>query len=383
MNSKVKGLSMLGRAIKEYRASKGLTQTEFAELAGVTTNTVYTWENNIIKPGIGAQNVLSKILELPISDIIDMANKECEEEPVLVVMAAGMGSRYGGLKQIDVLNKDGDIIIDFSVYDAIRAGFKKVIFIIRRENEKDFRRIIGDKISPYINVEYAYQDIEDIPDGIKVPAGREKPWGTGHAILSCKDMINGPFLVINSDDYYGAQAFKIAYDFLSEKENEGEHMMVGYLIENTLTDNGYVSRGICTTDKRDQLTDIKERKRIEKLGTRQSYLDDDGITWVSIPKGTIVSMNMWGFSRCFLDILEEGFMPFLEKALKEDPDKAEYLLPEVVGEMIQTKKGRVHVMKTADKWYGVTYKEDKEKVVKAVRHLKGSGLYPIHLWKKI
>ena len=271
------------------------------------------------------------------------------KEPVLVVMAAGMGSRYGGLKQIDPVDQEGHIIMDFSIYDAVRAGFKKVIFIIKKENEQDFRDAIGDRLSDKVEIVYVHQDLNNIPEGFQVPEGRVKPWGTGHAVLSCAEVIDGPFVVINADDYYGTHAFKMAYDFLAQAQEDAvpaQYMMVGYRLENTLTDNGYVSRGVCETDADGYLADI----------------------------------NMWGFTGGFMKELVNRFPVFLQKNIPENPLKCEYFLPFVVDELLKEKKATVKVLTTQDKWYGVTYKEDKPVVVAAIQKLKDQGLYPQGLW---
>jgi hypothetical protein len=308
-----------------------------------------------------------------------------KKEPVLVVMAAGMGSRYGGLKQIDPVDADGHIIMDFSIYDAVRAGFKKVVFIIKRENEADFRSAIGDRLSKKIEVAYVFQELTNLPEGYAVPEGRVKPWGTGHAILSCIEEIDGPFAVINADDYYGSHAFQMAYDFLStSEENDGlyRYMMVGYQIENTLTDNGHVARGVCVTDEQDCLQKINERTHIERRGDVVAYTEDDGATWVEIPAGSTVSLNMWGFSSSLLQELKERFPAFLEANLEKNPLKCEYFLPFVVDELLGEKKATVKVLKSMDKWYGVTYKEDKPMLMAAIQNLKDEGLYPQHLWEE-
>ena len=306
------------------------------------------------------------------------------KKPVLVVMAAGMGSRYGGLKQIDPIDRDGHIIMDFSIFDAVRAGFEKVVFIIKKENELAFREAIGDRLEKYIKVAYVFQDITNIPDGYEVPEGRMKPWGTGHAVLSCIDEIDGPFAVINADDYYGVHAFKMAYDFLTENQNEESgyrYMMVGYRLENTLTENGHVARGVCVTDTEGHLVEINERTHIEKRGDGAAYTEDDGQTWTELPKDSVVSMNMWGFSASILKELKDRFPEFLNKNLPENPLKCEYFLPFVVDELLQEKKASVKVLKSEDKWYGVTYKEDKPMVMDAVQMMKDKGLYPQKLWE--
>lgn len=306
------------------------------------------------------------------------------KKPVLVIMAAGMGSRYGGLKQIDPIDGDGHIIMDFSVYDAVRAGFEKVIFIIKRENEQAFREAIGDRLSRFIQVSYVFQELDNIPEGFTVPEGRVKPWGTGHAVLSCIDEINGPFVVINADDYYGVRAFQMAYDFLTDPEAEdtaGRYMMVGYRLENTLTENGYVSRGVCVTDDEGYLRGINERTHIEKRGDGAAYTEDEGASWTELPADAAVSMNMWGFSADILEELKKRFVVFLEENLEKNPLKCEFFLPFVVDELLEEKKATVKVLKSADKWYGVTYKEDKPMVMAAVQNLKDQGLYPQKLWQ--
>lgn len=304
------------------------------------------------------------------------------KKPVLVVMAAGMGSRYGGLKQIDPVDKEGHIIMDFSVYDAVRAGFEKVIFIIKKEIEADFRAAIGDRLSRQVEVVYVYQDLNNLPDGYAVPEGRVKPWGTGHAVLSCIDEIDGPFAVINADDYYGIHAFQMAYDFLAQEgEKDGRFMMVGYRLDNTLTENGHVARGVCVTDGDGYLQTIHERTRIERHGDGIAYTEDEGETWTSLEADTTVSMNMWGFSAGILGELKNRFAKFLDENLEKNPLKCEYFLPFVVDELLAEKKATVKVLKSMDKWYGVTYKEDKPVVVAAMQKLKDEGRYPQNLWE--
>lgn len=310
---------------------------------------------------------------------------EIMKKPVLVVMAAGMGSRYGGLKQIDPIDKEGHIIMDFSVYDAVRAGFEKVIFIIKKENLADFRGAIGDRLSKHIEVSYVFQDLHNLPEGYEVPEGRVKPWGTGHAVLSCIEEIDGPFVVINADDYYGSHAFQVAYDFLCENEDTEEgykYMMVGYKLENTLTENGHVSRGVCVTDEEGYLVKINERTHIEKREDGTAYTEDDGKTWVTIPEGSFVSMNMWGFNASILQELKARFVKFLDENVEKNPMKCEYFLPFVVDEILNEKKATVKVLKSMDKWYGVTYKEDKPFVMAAIQNLKDQGLYPQNVWEE-
>lgn len=307
------------------------------------------------------------------------------KKPVLVIMAAGMGSRYGGLKQIDPIDEEGHIIIDFSIYDAIEAGFEKIIFIIKKANEADFKAVIGERMKERVQIEYVYQELTNLPEGYSVPEGRVKPYGTGHAILSCMDVIDGPFAVINADDYYGKNAYKMIYDFLANHEDDEKYRyaMVGYVLENTLTENGHVARGVCVTDENHFLTDIKERTHIERRpdGT-SAYTEDDGEIWTVIPEGSTVSMNLWGFSASMLKELKERFPKFLDENMSVNPLKCEFFLPSVVNELLDEGKASVEVLKSEDRWYGVTYKEDKEFVMNAIKGLKDSGLYPQHLWEE-
>lgn len=306
------------------------------------------------------------------------------KKPVLVIMAAGMGSRYGGLKQIDPVDEQGHIIMDFSIYDAKRAGFEKVIFIIKKENEEDFKEAVGLRMEEIMEVEYVYQDLDNLPEGYKLPEGRVKPWGTAHAVLSCIDAVDGPFAVINADDYYGSHAFQVIYDYLSTHEDDEKYRytMVGYLLKNTLTDNGHVARGVCDMNEDGELIGIHERTRIEKKDGGAAYTEDDGETWVSLDVDSIVSMNMWGFSASILREIRDGFPAFLEEGLQSNPMKCEYFLPTVVSNLLEEGKATVSVLKSADKWYGVTYKEDKPVVVEAIGKLKESGLYPEKLWEE-
>ena len=305
------------------------------------------------------------------------------KDPVLVVMAAGMGSRYGGLKQIDPVDEQGHIIMDFSIYDAVKAGFKKVVFIIKKENEESFKEAIGDRLSKQIQVEYVFQELTNLPDGFSVPEGRVKPFGTGHAILCCMDVVDAPFAVINADDYYGSHAFQVIYDYLTTHEDDDKYRytMVGYVLENTLTENGHVARGVCMTDEDNNLTGIQERTHIEKRNGQAAFTEDDGATWTEIPNDSIVSINMWGFTPSILQELKAGFPVFLEENLKKNPLKCEYFLPSVVGNLLTEEKATVKVLKSTDKWFGVTYKEDKPVVVAAIRKMKEDGLYPEKLWE--
>ncbi|MGF6376417.1 dTDP-glucose pyrophosphorylase [Clostridiales Family XIII bacterium PM5-7] len=304
-------------------------------------------------------------------------------KPTLVIMAAGMGSRYGGLKQIDPISDKGEIILDFSLYDAMMAGFDRVIFIIKKENEADFRALIDGRAGKMMKVEYAFQQLEDLPEGFQVPEGREKPWGTCHAVLSARTLIKGPFAVINADDYYGPGAFQSMYEFLSTTKDDGKYRyaMVGYLLEKTLTENGHVARGVCEETEEGCLQDIVERTKIMNRPEGIAYTEDEGTTWIPLKEGTTVSMNFWGFTQSFVGEMEDRFPKFLEEALANNPLKGEYFLPGVVDQLIKEGKATVKVLKSEDKWYGVTYKEDKQNVVDALQAMKDKGLYPDKLWK--
>lgn len=303
-------------------------------------------------------------------------------EPALVIMAAGMGSRYGGLKQIDPVDEQGQIIIDYSIYDAVRAGFKKIVFIIKKQNEQDFQKAIGERIEKHVDVRYVFQELDQIPEGFRIPEERVKPWGTGHAILCCKDVLDGPFMVINADDYYGRSAFASMYEFLTSHEDDSRYRyaMMGYILENTLTENGSVARGVCRADADGYLTDITERTHIEKKNGRVVYTEDDGKTFTELAPDSLVSMNMWGFSDSILKELEAGFPAFLRQGLEENPLKCEYFLPSVVSGLIEAGKATVSVLRSADRWFGVTYKEDKAAVTAAIRNMKEAGMYPESLW---
>jgi len=304
------------------------------------------------------------------------------QKPVLVIMAAGMGSRYGGLKQIDPIDEQGHIIMDFSIFDAKRAGFEKVVFIIKKENEADFKEAIGNRIEKVIDVAYVYQDLHNIPEGFEIPEGRVKPWGTAHAVLSAIDEIDGPFVVINADDYYGRDAFHKIFKFLTRNQDDDKYRyaMVGYRLENTLTENGYVSRGVCTIDEDDHLVKVEERTRIERKDGGAAYTEDDGDTWVPLATDTIVSMNLWGFSASFLQEIKNGFADFLKEGLEKNPMKCEYYLPAVVTKLLNEDKASVTVLTSQDKWYGITYKEDKPNVVNAIQMMKENGVYPEEVW---
>jgi len=299
-------------------------------------------------------------------------------DATLVVMAAGIGSRFGGgIKQLAPVGPGGEIIMDYSIYDAKEAGFNKVVFIIRHDLEKDFKEIIGDRIKKYIDVDYAFQELEDLPEGFNCPKDRTKPWGTGQALLSVKGLVNEPFIVINADDYYGKEGFKVVYDYMKNhmKEN-GEKLdlcMAGFVLKNTLSDNGGVTRGVCKADADNKLVDVTETFDIELKDGVLSAVDENKQKR-DVDLNDIVSMNMWGLTPKFLDILEEGFPKFLKSMTNEL--KSEYLLPSVIDEAIKSGKASVEVLKSHDKWFGVTYKEDKELVVNSIRALVDKGVYP-------
>ncbi len=290
------------------------------------------------------------------------------KDATLVVMAAGMGSRFGGLKQMEPITADGRVLLDFSVYDAKKAGFTKVVFVIKNEIADDFIEIVGKRIEKMIKVEYVYQELDDLPEGFSCPSERTKPWGTAHAILCCKDVVKEPFAVVNADDYYGRTAFKKIYDELT-KDND-EYCMVGFRLENTLTENGYVSRGVCEVEG-GYLKKVTERTKIIDC----KFTEDDGKTWTTLPPDTVVSMNLWGFKPDIFGYIKEGFKNFLKENIEKP--KAEYYLPLIVTELIDSDTKKVKVLTAEDKWYGVTYKEDKEKVVKALGEMVSKGYYDL------
>ncbi len=304
-------------------------------------------------------------------------------KPTLVILAAGMGSRYGGLKQMDPVDDEGHKIIDFSMYDAKRAGFGKVVFIIKKAIEADFKESVGNRVAKHIPVEYVFQEKEDIPEGVKIPEGREKPWGTAHAIYACRNAVKEPFAVINSDDYYGVDAYKELAAFLkapvAEREGLSPYCMVGYMLKNTLTENGYVSRGYCRVNDEGYLTQIDELTHIEKTADGARYTRD-GINYESLSVDAPVSMNMWGFDPSIFPALKESLDRFFAEKMPEDPLKSECFIPIEVGEMIKSGKASVKVLSSSDRWFGVTYKEDKPEVMASIKELKDKGVYPEKLW---
>lgn len=356
-------------------------------------------------------------------------------KPALIIMAAGMGSRYGGLKQVDPVTPEGEILLDFSLYDAMMAGFEDVVFIIRKEHREAFDNLLKDRAGKHLSIHYAYQELSDLPDDFEVPDGRTKPWGTCHAVMACRDIVKGPFAVINADDYYGPSAFMQIYDFLSSIESSSDEgtpssscdsqsdacrpqtynktsdfAMVGYMLPNTLSESGHVARGVCQIDDSGYLSDIVERTKIMRRSTDSdfcknnfseatsrdttdfsaatstgnsiiAYEDDKTSTWIPLSEDTIVSMNFWGFTQSFMQAMIDNFPAFLKKSLNSDPLKAEYFLPLIVDKMIVDGSAKVKVLSSKDRWYGMTYKEDKPLVTAALQSMKDKGLYPDKLWK--
>jgi NDP-sugar pyrophosphorylase family protein len=304
-------------------------------------------------------------------------------KPTLVILAAGMGSRYGGLKQMDPVDSYGNLIIDFSIYDARRAGFEKVVFIIKKQNEEEFKKCIGNKISKYMQVEYVFQELTLVPENFKIPSGRVKPWGTAHAVYCCRDLVKEPFAVINADDYYGVEAFRSLYDYLITHVDDDKYRyaMVGYELGNTLTDNGSVARGCCTTDLDGNLESISERTHIEKRGDHAVYTEDEE-NFYSLPFDTTVSMNMWGFTPSILKELESSVNGFFAHDVEKNPMKAECFLPIEVDKLLKAEVATVRVLTSAEKWFGVTYKEDKPFVMESIQKLKNQGVYPEKLWEE-
>ena len=301
------------------------------------------------------------------------------KKPVLVIMAAGMGSRFGGLKQIAPVDDQGHIIIDFSLLDAYRAGFRDLVFIIKPELEESFREAIVNRMEKYFNITFVHQTIDKLPAGYSVPEGRVKPWGTGHAVLCCKDVLDGPFAVINADDFYGPTAFSAIYDYLASNDDESRYAMIGYRVRNTVTENGSVARGVCEVEN-GLLTGVTERTKIFKNGTDAKFTEDDGKTFTDLPGDTIVSMNLWGFTAKMIRELDERFAAFLDNAIVTNPLKGEYFLPSVVNDQLQAGTATVRVLPCEETWYGVTYREDLDSVKAAIDGMKKKGIYEENLW---
>ena len=300
-------------------------------------------------------------------------------EPTLVIMAAGMGSRFGGLKQMTPVDEEGHFIIDFSLYDAYQAGFRRVAFIIKREIEQTFRETIGARMEKWFHVDYVYQELDRLPEGFAVPEGRKKPWGTAHAVACCRGVVEGPFAVINSDDFYGRGAYEEIYRFLTEHETPHHYAMLGYQLRNTVTEFGSVARGVCHVQD-GMLLDITERTKIFKRGQDAAYTED-GETFVPLSGDSLVSMNFWGFTPEILDEIWDAFPAFLAENLPVNPEKCEFYLPTFVGSRLAEKKVSVRVLPCMETWHGVTYKEDLDSVKSAIGQLKREGKYPARLWE--
>jgi hypothetical protein len=295
-------------------------------------------------------------------------------------MAAGMGSRFGGLKQMTPVDEAGQVILDYSAYDAIQAGFQNIVCVIKKELESDFRRLVGDRIAAKCNLRYAFQELTDLPEGYAVPAGREKPWGTAHAVRAARDVISGPFAVINADDFYGRGAFQALYDFLSQNQDKHTHCLIAYQLKNTLTENGTVARGICSVGPTGQLLTVTERTAIQGPAAAPSYTLDGGATWIRLFSCTPVSLNTWGFHQNFLTAIEERLEAFLQKDVPANPLKAEFFLPEVVNQCLAAGTDTVQVLDTDEVWHGVTYRADLPALQQALTKMRQAGLYPERLW---
>ena len=296
------------------------------------------------------------------------------QEPTLVILAAGMGSRFGGLKQITAVDDHGHAIIDFSLYDAYRAGFRKVVFIIKHEIEEDFKNRVGRRMEKYFDVKYVYQQLDVLPAGYAVPEGRVKPWGTGHAVMCCAGVLDGPFAVINADDFYGPGAYSAIFDYLKEDRADNEHAMVAYELRKTVTENGSVARGICSVEN-GYLTDVVERTRIEKRGDDAAFTED-GVNFVPVSGDVPVSMNFWGFGKSMLRELQDRFPAWLDENLPKNPLKCEYFLPFVANSIIKEGMGSIRILNCRETWHGITYKEDMDSVVNYLAELRRRGVYP-------
>jgi dTDP-glucose pyrophosphorylase len=306
---------------------------------------------------------------------------------MLVILAAGIGSRYGGLKQIDPIGANGELLIDYSIYDAVKAGFKKVLFIIKNEIKDDFMKVIGNRMGRNAEILYSCQEMDDLPPGYAVPEGRTKPWGTAHALMTAERLIDGPFAVINADDYYGPSAYRTIFDWLSayrdtpNTPDKSHFAMVGYRIENTVSEHGTVARGVCVTDEMGYLTSIVERTKVGKSrGGGARFSEDDGASWTEIPNGSVVSMNFWGLNRGFFNRLERDFVEFLEKSVPANPMKSEFLLPFEINAQIQRGMADVKVLESRDSWFGVTYREDRAEAAAAIAERHRDKIYPTPLW---
>ena len=303
------------------------------------------------------------------------------KKPILLIMAAGMGSRFGGLKQIEPIDEQGHVIIDYSIFDAKRAGFEKIVCIIKPEIEADFEERVGKRIRPFVNLEYAYQTPDKLPAGFSVPEGRVKPWGTAHAILCAKDKLDAPFAVLNADDFYGADAFRKIYDFLAQDRGPGDYAMVAYQLGNTLSDYGSVARGVCEVDENGKLQSLTERLKIVKAGDAAAFTEDDGATWQPLAFDTPVSMNLFGLQPSVLDEFEGRFPAWLAENLPKNPMKCEYLLPRILDDLMHEGKVTIDMLTTTARWHGVTNRPDLPILQAAIKQMQDEGTYPVELWK--
>lgn len=309
--------------------------------------------------------------------------KDYYSKPALIIMAAGMGSRFGGLKQVTPLGPSGELIIDYSIHDAMAAGFERIVFVIKHEIEDVFKDFIGNRIEKIVQTDYVFQELDELPEGYSIPEGRVKPYGTAHAVWCCRDVVKGPFMVINSDDYYGKDCFKLIYDFITKPVNDGiKHLaMAGYILENTLTENGTVSRGVCEIDSNYKIVDLVERTKIAIRDGQPMYTEDDGNTWTALDRKSYVSMNCWGYPAGMFDLFDRELRVFLD-GISSNPIKGEFYLPMMADKITKEGIADITVLPVSDKWFGVTYAEDKPKVMAALKELTDTGVYAQRLWDK-
>ncbi|MBE6642999.1 MAG: nucleotidyltransferase [Ruminococcaceae bacterium] len=309
--------------------------------------------------------------------------KDYYSKPALIIMAAGMGSRFGGLKQVTPLGPSGELIIDYSIHDAMAAGFERIVFVIKHEIEDVFKDFIGNRIEKIVQTDYVFQELNELPEGYSIPEGRVKPYGTAHAVWCCRDVVKGPFMVINSDDYYGKDCFKLIYDFITKPVNDGiKHLaMAGYILENTLTENGTVSRGVCEIDSNYKIVDLVERTKIAIRDGQPMYTEDDGNTWTALDRKSYVSMNCWGYPAGMFDLFDRELRVFLD-GISSNPIKGEFYLPMMADKITKEGIADITVLPVSDKWFGVTYAEDKPKVMAALKELADTGVYAQRLWDK-
>lgn len=305
-------------------------------------------------------------------------------KPALIIMAAGMGSRFGGLKQVTPLGPSGELIIDYSIHDAMEAGFERIVFVIKHEIEDVFKEFIGNRIEKIVQTDYVFQELNELPEGYSIPDGRVKPYGTAHAVWCCRNVVKGPFMVINSDDYYGKDCFKLIYDFITKPTTDNiKHLaMAGYILENTLTENGTVSRGVCEIDSNYKIIDLVERTKIAIRDGKPMFTEDDGQTWTELDRKSYVSMNCWGYPAGMFDLFDRELRVFLDSTVKEDPIKGEFYLPKMADKITKEGIADITVLPVSDKWFGVTYAEDKPKVMAALKDLADKGVYAQRLWDK-